>query len=437
MNSEPGAEVRGDHAPAVVCASGRLKGELVSVVARRGVERAGYMWFAKLRASVQAEVGEEVSPEAVEKALEAVPGFRWLGRRRGAFWFGGQSSNRVVHELRKILETGRVVEAAELREALRRTGDYGNEVVPAGVLLEMCRQEGGCEIDGRSVRPSAPGERRSFGDYERWIYETFASRGGQMTGAAVIGAAKAAGLSSVAVRRALRRASIVTGDFRAGFRLVGRDASDGPRRVATMDEVAEVTREVAKRLVSRSGFGALKEVHAIVCARCGKADASLVELGVGAMDGVEWLDRLRGWYWFGEANNVLVDAVRKVLSVASEMSLEGLREAVMRAPQLRDEGERLETRVVFVVCASLPGVRVEGQVVRSELVQADGQLSAAEAWLVELFHRSGPSLSWGEVCDEALVAGRASRVVKETLKGSPLVRRLSSGVYGLVGGAGG
>lgn len=397
------------------------------------VRGSGYMDLSDLVARVAEDFGGRVEAASVARVAKAMPGFEWLDNGESRFWFGDQGGNSVARELRKVLATGRVVEAVEVREALRRACGRDVATVPASVVLEMCARVGGCETRGRSIVPTQGGAGDEYGVFERWLLGFLGERGRPATAREVSSGAKAMGFEAEAVHRAAEGSSIVVGDSRSGFRLVGKAPTGGKERPrpTPLDRVAQEARAVAERLVARSGYGELREVQERVEERCLGAPASVIELGVGSMEGVRWLCRLHGWFWFGQEGNALVGALEDVLVPGTELELEGLREMLLRRPEFVGEEARLRVEVLFRVCSSLEGVIVEGAVARRRVgTMACGE-AGIEEWVRHLFERRGPRLSWREMEAEARLDGKRPTDIIDAI--GAVLRRDDSGVYVLAG----
>lgn len=147
---------------------------------------------------------------------------------------------------------------------------------------------------------------------------------------------------------------------------------------------------------------------------------------------VMWLDDEKEWLSSNRlARNRLANLVSKVLSVATEVRANELRRAVTRS-------RRLEYAPPVVVlkrfCETFKLAEVNGELIRGINLQEGAQLSGNEKILVEAFRTKGTILSredLEEVCIDRYGLNPASFYIY--LSFSPLITRLSRGIYCLVG----
>lgn len=129
----------------------RLAG-IVSVSARGTVGRRGAATIGEVVASAAARAGTSVSEDLVRRTVQFVPGFSWLDKKRGMFWFGpANRGNRVQTHIRKILAVSRRIDVSRLREAIGRNRRMRSHLPPSWALLAICSKLPGVRTDGNSI----------------------------------------------------------------------------------------------------------------------------------------------------------------------------------------------------------------------------------------------------------------------------------------------
>lgn len=116
---------------------------------------------------------------------------------------------------------------------------------------------------------------------------------------------------------------------------------------------AERAHRVASRLVSRWGAITLE----LVAHQLQTTDTDLIRAVVSARPDFFWLDRRRGWFWFGARNSPLARAIERLVTSGSPCSIEGLRLALARG---RSPETIPSAGAIRAICVQLPGLRVDG-----------------------------------------------------------------------------
>ena len=124
--------------------------------ARRLVQQWGVATVDDVVAALPA--GAQTSPELVGGLLSSQPDFRWLHEQRGWFWLTSVSHgrNRLLNQIRKVISVASTIRVAELREAVRRNYRMEGVAPPRAVLLELCRQATGYQVEEEIVCAKPP-----------------------------------------------------------------------------------------------------------------------------------------------------------------------------------------------------------------------------------------------------------------------------------------
>ncbi len=103
----------------------------------------------------------------------------------------------------------------------------------------------------------------------------------------------------------------------------------------SIQEIVIAVRAASLKMIRSCGAAHILFVTGLVCDATGKAVAlSDVRRALVAVEGMEWLTEGEDWYWLGPdtANNRALEAVRKVLAVASrKVDVEDIHQAVCRS----------------------------------------------------------------------------------------------------------
>lgn len=143
--------------------------------ARKAISRWGVATLEDIAASVNVEM------EEVEQALKTQSGFELLDDN-GWFWISSVPRNSLVTQIEKILAVAPRVDIKDLRAGVSRNHLRQGFAPPQRVLLELCRQLPGMEVDGRDVFvQNAQLLNLELGDTEQSIADVLFEHGPVMT----------------------------------------------------------------------------------------------------------------------------------------------------------------------------------------------------------------------------------------------------------------
>ena len=147
--------------------------------------------------------------------------------------------------------------------------------------------------------------------------------------------------------------------------------------------------------------------------------------------GFEWLDEEQEWFWFRNRPSRLMDALNKIFSVVSELSLPRLYWALFKG---HDERVRPPAVALRSIALALPGARIERDLlVVAHRLDRSTYLSADERALVEVLEGCQGALSPHALRASAAERSLSSRAILAFLRGSPLVEVLPDGRCCLIG----
>jgi hypothetical protein len=98
--------------------------------------------------------GHNASEQFTEAAVRTVGRFEWLNQEKGWFWYmpdHGQSSNRMVGQIKRVLAVTPRVQLTELRSAIRGEDRWGSFAPPLNVLASICKRLLFVHLDGDTV----------------------------------------------------------------------------------------------------------------------------------------------------------------------------------------------------------------------------------------------------------------------------------------------
>ena len=211
-------------------------------------------------------------------------------------------------------------------------------------------------------------------------------------------------------------------------RRVGLVVADGDA------ELVAAAIEIARREIYYHGIATLERVCGQVAQRVpGRSKERVVAGAVEALPGFVWLDRKARWFRVGAiAKHGLPKTIEKVLSVAGEVSVGALREAMRRNRRLWRELP--PEHVLLEFCRRMPRVRVEGKrIIGDPPKDWKKVLTGVEAKLVETLMAHGPVMDRGQLEDLCVSGGMNRFSFHAFLAWSPVIAQLGHSVYGLLG----
>ena len=110
--------------------------------------------------------------------LSSLEYFQWLDKEGEWFWFSIARKNHLIKKIKKVLAVLNEITIADLHEGIKRSSRVRGVVPPPDVLLELCRQNEWCSVEGGMIIAD-PEE--NFEGYlsggERELQEIFAKHG--------------------------------------------------------------------------------------------------------------------------------------------------------------------------------------------------------------------------------------------------------------------
>ena len=199
--------------------------------------------------------------------------------------------------------------------------------------------------------------------------------------------------------------------------------------------VAGAIVRLGRRSVEHWGCATIEDIRAQATEHLGvevKTDSARNLLS--SQNDFHWLDQESGWFWLSAVpRNRLLNRIDKVLAVAHRIDLAEMRIGVAR--QNRMEGFAPPSRALRSLCEQLE----DCDVVDDHLLQdtrprhLSEELSKQEQFVVNVFQEHGPVLSYREALARCLAVGMNENTAKLTLMNSVILRRVSPGVYTLIG----
>ena len=166
-------------------------------------------------------------------------------------------------------------------------------------------------------------------------------------------------------------------------------------------------------------------------ASVGAPNADFVARVLATARGFEWLDRDAGWFWFRARPSRMMDALYKIFSVVTELSLPRLYWSLFKG---HGEPLRPPAAALKSVVGALPGARIEGDsVIIPHRLDRATYLSADEQTLVEILAGRETALTPHALRAVAADRSLSSRAILAFLRGSPLVEVLPDGRCCLIG----
>lgn len=190
---------------------------------------------------------------------------------------------------------------------------------------------------------------------------------------------------------------------------------------------------IARNIVTRWGIANVQDVAAKVAEHENKpADARLIARVLSAEPAFRWLDEPRGWFRLCDLpRNALLTLMEKVFSVAPEIDVGELRNAISRHHRM--QGFAPPRTAMLELCRQASSLRVEGnRVIAKDPSRPEQVLTETEMTLVKVLTLNGPVMQ-REALEDLCVANGMNRSTFYSKLDSFIIARYATGVYGLVG----
>lgn len=156
----------------------------------------------------------------------------------------------------------------------------------------------------------------------------------------------------------------------------------------------------------------------------------IVETVVETRDDLEWIDRPRRLFAHTGAIEGIADRIRKVLAVASAVTVSELVEAMLR--DRRVGGVELPRELVLRVCEEMSEAELKGDVVKRCGAPPRDALSEPERVAAQIIVRRGPIVEEDELRAQLEAVGMGEQAAR-MVACSPIVTRVGRGRYALRG----
>lgn len=293
-----------------------------------------------------------------------------------------------------------------------------------GVTRERVRQiakKSLATLAGRSVFMTRLGD--ALRELRRELPQPLAEADARMRASGLVSdAAGAAGVVDLASRLEVRHG------------LLSLDAASC--RILLRKRHAKALQEIASavgRLSDRWGAVNVEDLVHACAERLGKHFTSFrVKQLAGFVEGVEWLDAERTWVWRGAGpRNRVVIRIRKMLAVASPLTLSELRSGIAR--DYRMQGYSPPRAVLAEICRRLEFCSVDGQFVQRKGELPLDVLSPTEANLVRVLSANGGCMGTRALESAASGGGVGAPALWQKLSYSCVIAKPAPGVYALRG----
>ena len=147
-------------------------------LARKSISRWGAATIEDIAAQVSEDVNQDISTKFVKAVLCTQPGFSWLDEPSGWFWLKSTTRNALLNQIRKVIAVAPRVHISELRAGVSRPHRREGFAPPQRVLIALCAQAGGYDIEGDSVLARPPlNHREVLSDTESIIVDVLCEHG--------------------------------------------------------------------------------------------------------------------------------------------------------------------------------------------------------------------------------------------------------------------
>ena len=211
---------------------------------------------------------------------------------------------------------------------------------------------------------------------------------------------------------------------------VGEERLVHPRDIPSVDTIVRI----ARGIISRWGMATLSNVVAEVrTVGSGVCDRKLVLSALACLGDFHWLEQSTDWFWLSDnANNRVINRMRKILSIANPIDISELRTAIGRDYRMR--GFSPPKRVLLEFCRQAPGLRVDDEnVTAAPAINSDDVLTQTEMDIVHMLSEHGGTMGTAAFRSACLGMGVNRRTFYHNLVSSPIISRYPGGLYGLIG----
>ncbi len=201
-------------------------------------------------------------------------------------------------------------------------------------------------------------------------------------------------------------------------------------QVSHFQQVAKLTRE----LIRTWGVATIDDLAVRAEERIGSSITSdFVGQVLRSLAGFSWLDESSGWFWLKDnSRNRLLTPIRKILAVSGRIDCASLREGVGRHYLM--QGFAPPRRVLLELCRQLPGFRVENAIIIADPpIDWQKELEVVERTMTRILKQNGSVIQRSRLEELCKCEGMNHSTFYVYLGYSPIIERLSQGVYGLRG----
>jgi hypothetical protein len=199
-------------------------------------------------------------------------------------------------------------------------------------------------------------------------------------------------------------------------------------------EIVPAIADQAKKKIYFHGLATAAEIMRLLGRRFPHAvEEQLIVEALKLVDGFNWLDESTGWFTLlGIGKHGLPKAIDKVLSVAPEVTVSELREALARNRRLWKEPP--PEKVLLEDCRLMQHAHIDGDTIRSIPPRNWKKiLTGVEIKLVSVLKKHGPLMDRGRMEDLCVAAGMNRFSFHAFLSWSPVIAQFGPSVYGLLG----
>jgi hypothetical protein len=201
------------------------------------------------------------------------------------------------------------------------------------------------------------------------------------------------------------------------------------------EDVVERILGAARRRISHYGMTSIRHVQQEVAETEDQVDEEMVWSFVELLDGRIWLNDERTWFWsVSVPRNSVVSRARKAVWVAERISIQDLREAVLRDIRMADVD--LPPSIFQTWCSTVPEFELsnDGSVSPSASWQDAPSLTEAETLIVQRLSHADFAVHLSELRQLCASESQYSNAACDrTVFCSPVLKALGGGFYSIVG----
>ena len=192
---------------------------------------------------------------------------------------------------------------------------------------------------------------------------------------------------------------------------------------------------LAKKTTEHWGLTNVADTHALLEEKISTPiPESFVTAIVDTREDFVWIDRTLGWFWVRSVTrNRVLNRIKKIFSITDSVPIEELRRGIQR--DYRMQGISIPKVILLKFCEKLDEYAVKDNIVY-RIVPIDWRADrgmTVDFKIAEILKKEGPAVTGNDLHKICMSQGITDAAFQRTIGYSPLIQRLSTGIYCTIG----